>query len=231
MKRARRSPVDRLRTVVSAKLHGEHRYTQKELAAQLGISVRTLRRFKNEPGHTLSPHSIARISKPVAKLETSLRNFVRRQFHVPNTPVVQIPRHTAFDHGESLTFEVDSWTLQDKINLLHGYYEQLKAEGRLRFATGRGASRQDSFSHFVLYVRLPKGYVYARGDENQVGVLYQNTEIQNPERETQSYSTAPRPFMEGKAAITKAVTFHNDAGRNVDRIYIYIPNKKRKGKK
>ena len=227
----KRSPVDRLRTVVSAKLHGEHRYTQKELAASLGISVRTLRRFKNEPGHKLSARSVERIAEPVKALETSLRGFIRRRFHVPNTPVVQIPRATKFDHGESLTFEVDTWTLQDKINLLRGYYDQLKESGQIRFATGRGANRKDNFSHFTMYVKLPAGYVYARGDENTAGVLYQNTEVQNADKETQFYSTKPRPFMEGKSAINAAAIFHNDAGRNIDRIYIYIPAKKRKGNK
>jgi hypothetical protein len=221
----RRTDSDRLRTLVAASIHGDRYYTQKDLAALLGTSVRTLRRFKNEPGYAerMSARTWGKIREPLVREEKKMRTYIRRKFKVPDTPVVQFPAaHDLRTGDRSLTFDVKDWVTSDKINLLLGY------------------KKQGGFDHWNLTVRLPKGMVYARAGRLGGGTLRVVPEDEDDEEksesETNHYSTRPELFSMSSSELASTVGYHDDSGRKIVTIYVFqygkkVKRSKRKGKK
>lgn len=89
--RKRRAPQDRLRSLLGMTIkqrdsHGKivqaNIYTQKELAEILGVSTRTLRRFKNQKGYDLHSRTWARIKKSLVREETQARRYIERHLKV-----------------------------------------------------------------------------------------------------------------------------------------------------
>ena len=232
----RRTDADRLRSLVTAQARGVRRYTQKELAASLGVSTRTLRRFKNEPGHVLSEATRARIHKPLVKMETELRRTVKRLYGVPDTRIVQVPKETVLKSGSrSLTFEVSEWDTQAKIDFFASWAAKLKADKLDHFKL----AGVDYFSNWNLKVKTTwksaeKGEQFEEPDED-------DDEEESPVR---FYQTPPSAFTGiTQPYIREFFTYHDDnyknesgdfRGRAIESIYIYIPLKpkrSRKGKK
>lgn len=105
-KRIKRTDADRIATVLQAYrasqlLPRTERMTMKEIADDLGISTRTLRRIKNEPGHELSKRTREKIHAPLVEMTKAAERQYKRQLRdagVPmletKTPIVLIPTVT-----------------------------------------------------------------------------------------------------------------------------------------
>jgi len=63
------------------------RYTQKQIAEKLGVSVRTVRRWKNEG---VTPHSVQAQAK-LRSLATSVRKTLQTQARKARAPLPQVP--------------------------------------------------------------------------------------------------------------------------------------------
>lgn len=135
---------DKLRTLMGAKMGPDHVYTQKDLAKELGISTRTLRRFKNIKGYRLSKRTEAKIKTPLdaenrryrrniqdkvlIPVKTRVRGRVRTDYQLqkipgmrmPRLPIQPIPILYRAKGGRSHTIRIDCelWSTQQKIDYL-----------------------------------------------------------------------------------------------------------------
>lgn len=197
----RRSDLERLRAVLgltlrvrdsSGRIISAPIYTQKELAKKIGVSERTLRRYKNIPGYKPSDKTIKRISRKLTFLESEARRYILRKYKLPAFPIVQIPIEfrSKATGKRTLDFQTSHWSLSD----------------RLRFLDH--ALRSDRFIGWRAVVEVPPGVSlsnrYGEGELNSKDVPV-------------NYVIGPFPFEQDFADI---VRFHEDAGRRVVRIML-----------
>ena len=76
-----RTSEEKLRGLVNLKVGPHGYYTQRELGALLGISERTIRRFKNQPGYTLAPETLARIRGRVSAADRQIKRVLDSGCH------------------------------------------------------------------------------------------------------------------------------------------------------
>jgi len=191
---------------MGAKIGPANVYTQKDLAAMLGVSTRTLRRFKNEPGHRLAPRTLARVKAPLDRENRSFRRYVSGKAYDPKTgtlikspklklptlPVQPIPTLYKSKSGlsQTLSIAVDLWSAQQKID----YFISAVKSGRFLSWTAR--------------VKVPVG-VATSGDVDG--------EPNEGER-AQYYMIGPFTLANDHRAIKKIekeIAYHEDAGRIV----------------
>jgi hypothetical protein len=210
-KPAPRTTAEKLRGLVNLKRPGKTAagatiakpyYMQKELAAMLGVSTRTLRRFKNEKGHVLSSRTVARIKGAVSKRDRTIKKMLdsgfafqseikttrgkkRRQYSVSKDPglkmpasrILQFPLIYSSKFETTIAVEVDGWSLDEKIALVESAY------------------REKRFNSWHYRVRLPKGQRYIPGDLQSPGRFVAESEEgeEGEEAETTQYITS-RPY-------------------------------------
>ena len=142
-KAAPRTAQEKLRGLVNLKSVDGGFYTQKEIAESLGISTRTLRRFKNQPGWKLAPRTLAKIAKPLAQVDKRIKRMVEsgtvvkvrvyrdakgnkkreryftkdKSIKLPKARVLQIPKIYEGKAGNSLNVAVnlEGQTTEEKI--------------------------------------------------------------------------------------------------------------------
>ena len=90
----RRTDSDRLASVLqlyraSQNLPRGERMTMREVADELGISTRTLRRIKNEPGHVLAPRTRERMHKPLVSMTRTVQRAYKRTLRDAGVPMVE----------------------------------------------------------------------------------------------------------------------------------------------
>jgi hypothetical protein len=203
---------NKLRTLLGAKIGRLNIYTQKELAEILGVSTRTLRRFKNVEGYQLSKRTVNRIKAPLDKENRSFRRFIQGKaydpktnklvksprFKLPNLPTQPIPTLYKSKSGLSQTLAIDCqlWATQEKIDYL------------------LSAARSGRFSAWAARVRVPVG-VSKSGDVD-------DTDVNDGEAPIH-YMIGPFTLLPGhrtEKLIEREISYHEDAGRKVVNISI-----------
>lgn len=208
---------DKLRTLIAASIGGEHVYTQKELAEQLGVSTRTLRRFKNIPGYRLASRTQAKIKTEVTAENRRFRSQMRDKAYDPKTqtlvksprlrlptlPVQPVPTLYTAKSGLSQTLKIDSklWSTQDKI----------------KYAIS--AANSGRFYSWTARIKVPVG-VATSGD-------VESTEVNEGERPVY-YMIGPFTLQADtergahgvRKKIERELSYHEDAGRIVMSISI-----------
>lgn len=201
MARPKRSDMDRLRSLLTLSIKGKHHaenlYTQKELAAILGISTRTLRRVKNIPGYVPAKTTLDRIRAPLKKEETSARRYARRYLHAPDFRITTIPKvyqPKQAEKGATFAHDVSSWATQDKIDFL------------------TQAAHSGLWYAWRISVKVPPG-VALSGEIDDENV--------NETDEDQFISIGPFSFERRDwPLIDEIINYHEDAGRIVVTIFL-----------
>lgn len=213
----RLSLQDKLRTVIAATIGGDYVHTQTDLAETLGISTRTLRRFKNQKGYALSPRTLAKIAQPLNKLNAGYRRYIKDKAFDPKTktlvksirlrlpvlPVQPVPTLYTAKSGRSQTLNVNCelWLTQQKIDYLIS------------------AANSGRFYSWTARVKVPVG-VATSGD-------VESTEVNEGER-PMHYMIGPFSLqavsMRGahgiRVKIEHEIIYHEDAGRIVVNISV-----------
>lgn len=198
----RRTDLERLRAVLgltlrvrdsSGKIISAPIYTQKELAKLLGISERTLRRYKNIPGYQPSEKTLKKIHKKLVSLEAEVRQYIRRKYKLPSFPIVQIPIEfrSKVTGKRTLDFQTGHWSLSDRLKFLDH------------------ALKTNRFIGWRAVIEVPPG-VSLSGDVEDAGEVNETGELIN-------YMIGPFLFDKNFADI---VRFHEDAGRRIVRILL-----------
>jgi hypothetical protein len=214
----RLSASDKLRTLLAAKIGGQRVYTQKALAEMLGISTRTLRRVKNEPGHTLASATVTRIKAPLDKENRDFRRAISgkawnpktgkleksARFKLPTLPVQPVPTIYKAKSGRSQTLNVDTevWNVNEKA----AYLASALKSGRFVAWTAR--------------VKVPIG-VATSGDVESTDVNEGDSAMYymiGP-KSLQSF-TGERGEYAIRKEIEKELRYHQDAGREIVNISI-----------
>lgn len=222
-KQPTRTVDDKLRGLVNLKLAGEHLYTQKEWAEKLGVSERTIRRYKNQKGYKLSERTIERVKaeinredKKVTRLldsgfavrmkTTTVKGKRRRTpeivrgVKVPKTRVKQIPTVYPSKSGESQTikFDVDGQTTEQKIELLES------------------AHQGKEYSAWFARVMVPPGVgVSGRKGEGEPAPeeLDEDDEDAEPKTPPVFYMIGPFSMLGNRPKMKTELKYHEDAGR------------------
>jgi hypothetical protein len=204
---------------MAAKIGGETVYTQKALAAMLGVSTRTLRRAKNIPGYKLAPATLDRIKEPLdgenrrwranikgkafdpktGKLEKSAK------FKLPTLPVQPLPTIYRAKKGGSQTLKIDSdlWKTKEKSDYL------------------KSALKSGRFISWTARIKVPVGVATS-------GSGFQDGDEINEEDRAVHYMIGPftlqahteRGAYGLQKQIEKELKYHEDAGRIVMNISI-----------
>jgi hypothetical protein len=240
----RRTPDEKLRGLVNLKILDKGFYTQKELGAMLGISERTIRRFKNQKGYTLAPRTLARIAPGLSREDRKVKRLIdsgtvlkvrtvtirgkRRRvveqmkdlsLKAPPSRILQLPVIYTAKSGESQTIKTDvrGWGTDQKIEFL----ESAHAEKR--------------FGSWHARVMVPPG-VARSGRKGEGEIVPEDDEID--EETGDEMPAAPEYYMIGpfelKRNLAKArteIVYHEDAGRVIVEIYLVEKLKRKKGKK
>lgn len=216
IKSSRVTPADKLRTLLSGiEFVG---MTQMELASALGVSTRTLRRFKNIRGYKLASRTFAKISAPLNELNSKWRRRIKgkawnartkrleqnAKFQLPNLPIQPIPTVYISKSGRSQTLEIDCdlWSLQQKIDYLRSAY----------------FSRR--FSSFFVKVRMPEGVGYVRGTIFASGYYVDVSQMEEEEEKRATIYEMHGPFAMTLLEIKTQITRLENAGRIVVSISI-----------
>ena len=169
-KPAPRTTQEKLRGLVNLQSVSGTFYTQKDIAAKLGISTRTLRRFRNVPGHKLAARTVAKIKPVVAGVDRRVKRMVdagtvvkirtyldekgrlkrERYFtkdnsiKLPPSRILQIPKVFTGKAGVSLNVFIDlkGMATTEKISYVVSVY------------------LLNEYSAFTIRVKVPAGYVY-----------------------------------------------------------------------
>lgn len=225
-KPAPRTVAEKLRGLVNLKIESAHLYTQKELSAILGISERTIRRFKNQKGYALSAATIARINKAVTREDNQLkrelekgtafkvitetvkgkkrRRIIRtkdKSLKMPPSRILQMPIVYTSKSGASHTIKisVEGWSTAQKIE----YLESAHASKRFTAWTAR--------------VMVPPGVGRSgrKGEETNVNdeedIDEETGEVKPPE--PVYYMIGPFDLTRNRAKIRSEINYHEDAGR------------------
>jgi hypothetical protein len=243
-----RTTEEKLRGLVNLKVAGDtgsiNAYTQKELAEMFGISVRTIRRFKNQKGYALAPKTLQKIKQPVSKEDASLKRLLakgtafrseivtikgkkRRRivpvkglgYKLPPSRILQLPVIYPAKAGGSQTIMLDvrGWSAAEKIALVQSAYK-----------SGR-------FSSWHYRVRTPEGVGYVRASGRRAG---RYIDIEDMDAETAKLASLyhmsdpmdlRRSFV-NYSHIESVIRSDEDAGRVVVEIYL-VEKFKSKGKK
>jgi len=214
----RLSASDKLRTLLAATIGGQRVYKQKELAAMFGISTRTLRRVKSDPGHRLASATVARIKAPLDKENRDFRRAISgkawnpktgkleksARFKLPSLPVQPVPTIYMAKSGRSQTLNVDCefWRVDEKINYLFS-----ALESKLYVA-------------WTARVKVPIG-VATSGDEESLNVNDEGTAqfyMIGP-KSLQSF-TGSRGLHRVRKEIEREISYHQDAGRVIANISV-----------
>jgi hypothetical protein len=216
------SSSDKLRTLLGAKFGETNVFTQKFLAESLGISTRTLRRFKNQKGYRLAQRTETKIKASLDKENRNYRRFIRDKVLVPvvtrsrgrtrteyvlkkiprlRMPVLPnqpIPVLYKAKSGRSHTININCalWSTQQKIDYLLSAFNSRR------------------FSAWTARIKVPVG-VATSGDE-------ESTEVNESER-PMFYMIGPftldaltdRAGYGVRKKIDSEIVYHEDAGRIV----------------
>lgn len=239
-KRTPRTTEEKLRSALNLKIVGEPIYTQKELAASLGISTRTLRRVRNQEGHKLSEATRRKIKGEVAKIDRQVTRLVDsgtavqmvtktirgkkkrtpvrvkdKNLKLPKSRVKQIPviYPSKSQASRTIAINTEGWTGAEIVEYL------------LECA--------DSHQFLSWHAKVKVPYGVSRSGRKKEGDLNDEDE-ENEDGETrkpppQYYMIGPFAFP-GKPKIRSEILFHTDAGRKIVSIHV-VQKLKRKGKK
>lgn len=247
-KPAPRTPEEKLRGLVNLKVKGTTRsvslYSQKELGAMLGISERTIRRYKNQKGYKLASRTEARIKSAVNKEDRKIKRLIdagtalrvetvtirgkkiRRivqtkgeQFKLPPSRILQLPVVYPAKAGGSQTFMLDvrGWSAGNIIAEIESAH----------------ASRRFGSWHAKVMVPPGVGRSGRKGDGELVDDEPEEIEdeetgeitVQNPKPEF--YMIGPFDLKRNRAKIASEINYHTDAGRVIVEINL-VENLKRK---
>lgn len=230
----RLSQQDKLRTMLSYVASKATGTTYKDLATVLGVSTRTLRRFKNETGHRLSARTLEKIKQPLDRENKNFRRFIKDKalvvekarvrgkvrttykwekntgFRLPNLPVQPIPRIYRSRPKESFGKIVVSQTIKIDCAL---WSTQQKIDYLV------SAANSGRFSSWTARVKVPVG-VATSGD-------IESTEINEGDRAIH-YMIGPFALQANsnrgaygvRKKIENEIAYHEDAGRIVVSISI-----------
>lgn len=217
----KRTDSDRLRSLlaVTTARPEERFYTQKELAAELGISTRTLRRIKNIPGYEPAQKTLERIHAPLVREESRVRRKIVKRFNLPKTKAFALPHIYPSKAKPERTLELDvtAWTADQKTDFL------LKAHAANDYALAAALVAQtgdaDDYERALRYrawrakVRLPLGI----GESG----AYEFDE-DDPESQTHHYMTiGPFAFIPvNRSLVAWQIKENSDAGREVEQIFL-----------
>lgn len=207
----RRTDSDRLRTLLTLRNPETRKplYTQKEIASLVGVSTRTLRRFKNIPGYKLAPRTFERIHDDLIRNERTVRRDLQRHYDLPPSRVLQVPRVYPSKSGRSETsvFDVRGWTRADIADLLVS------------------AFNTEKFYAWTAKVEVPYG-VSRSGRTPEEGDINESEDEEGHEVKDY-YMIGPfamTPTQANRRNIENRLKYHFDAGRNIVEISL-IRNK------
>lgn len=245
---APRTPEEKLRGLVNLKIQHKSFYTQKELGALLGISERTIRRFKNQKGYILAPATLKRLRAPLGaedrKLKrlldaggaimmkvTTVRGVKRRRpvlvkdksLKQPPSRVLQLPVIYTSKSGESQTImtNVLGWSTEQKIDFLESaHHEKRFGSWHARVMVPPGVGRSGRKGEGELVNDEPEEI-----EDEDTGEIT----VQNPKPEY--YMIGPFALTGNRPKMRSEIMYHEDAGRVIVEIYLVENIKpKRKGK-
>lgn len=206
------SLADKLRTIIGGKIGSKNYVTQKELAEQLGISTRTLRRFKNQKGYRLSDRTEAKIKKEVTAEDRRWRRFIKDKawepktasfvksprLRMPTLPVQPLPVLYKSKSGMSQTLKVtaDVWSGRNKTDYL------------------TSALKSNRFYSWSARVMIPVG-VAISGDEDNENFNDSDAPMYYMIGPFSLQSFSARSEYAIRSHIAKEIAYHEDAGRRV----------------
>ena len=240
-KSAPRTTDEKLRGLVNLKIESRGFYTQNELSDMLGISERTIRRYKNQKGYSLSPKTIQRARESINREDRKVKRMLDsgsaiairtrivrgkrrrrpvlvkdRTMKMPPSRVLQLPVVYTSKSGESQTIKinVEGWTTEQKIDYLFQAH-----------VTGR-------FSSWHAKVDLRKYLEQKLVDE--YGSL-EDAPAEALAGTLQPHYIMIGPFelgriMDNLAVVGEKLRYYDDAGRVIVEIHV-VENLKRKKKK
>ena len=245
-KPAPRTSAEKLRGLVNLKVGPHGYYTQRELGALLGISERTIRRFKNQPGYILAPETLARIRGRVSAADRQIKRVLDSgvalrsrivtihgkrkriiekvkggQFKIPASRILQFPMVYPSKDGleQTVSVNVKGWTTEQKIEL------------------ARSAYKSGRFSAWYYRKAAPKGEGYVTGTLNMPGHYVSLSDLDEETQKTVSLFTTEGPFdlrraAENFADISSRIGKDSDSGREVLVLnFVEKLTKRKKGKK
>lgn len=228
----KRTLDDKLRTVVNLKIANAPAYTQKELAAILGISERTIRRYKNQKGYALASTTVARIKTAVEKQDRQIRRELQKGtafriesvkvsktkkkrlprrvkgagLRLPPSRILQFPVIHPSKSGETQTLAVncEGWDTQAKIEYLESAQESKR------------------FQSWHARVMVPPGVSKSgRKDSPQADESINDEEDEESGKvEKEFYMIGPFDLVRNRSKIKSEIRYHEDAGRVVVEIFI-----------
>jgi len=172
-------------------------HTMKEIADQLGISTRTLRRIKNQPGYELAPRTYAKIKPDLQRAYRRIKKDIRETYNVPPARVMPAPMEYPSKGGQSrlLMFPTEGLTTPEKI----GLSLDMRAPGQ--------------FKYWHFKVMVPPGVALSGAAENNDTV--------NTGDDDAFYMAGPFLFSdEEPETIADHIAQHEDAGRVVVEIFM-----------
>lgn len=228
-----RTVDEKLRGLVNLKILDRSFFTQKELAGLLGISERTIRRFKNQSGYQLAPKTIARIKENVAKEDNKIKRAIdsgtairiktvtvrgkRRRipelvkdktFKRPKSRILQFPVIYPAKNGASQTVStiVAGWSASQIIDLITAAHSERRfTSWHARVLVPVGVSRSGR-----------KGEGEIVGDEAEIDEETGEELTPKPEY----YMVGPFSLIGNRPKIASEINYHMDAGRVIVSIYL-----------
>lgn len=210
----------------------------------LGISERTIRRFKNQKGYTLAPRTLARIAPNLSREDRKIKRLIDsgtvikirtvtihgkrkriaeqvkdKSLKSPPSRILQLPVIYTAKAGESQTIKtnVRGWSTDEKISLL----ESAHAEKR--------------FGSWHARVMVPIG-VGRSGRKGEGEIVPEDDEIDEETgeeipAEPEYHMIGPFDLKRNLAKARTEIAYHEDAGRVIVEIYLVEKLKRKKGKK
>jgi len=175
----------------------EKLYTMKEVADALGISTRTLRRIKNQPGYELAPRTYAKIKPDLQREYRSKKRELQKIYNVPKARILPKPVEYRGKAGNSrlLMFASEGLTTEEKV----GLSLDMRAPGQ--------------FKYWHFKVKVPPGVALSGAAENNDNV--------NSGDDDAFYMAGPFLFSdEEPETIANHIAEHEDAGREVVEIFM-----------
>lgn len=237
------------REIKSVAVHITPLFTQKELSQRLGISTRTLSRFKNEKGYQLSPRTKKKITTGVNNIDRQVVRQLERgaafitvtkttrgkrrrfpvlvyndRFKLPKLPTLQYPIiYTAKQSGDvTIRVHVEDWSTAQKIEYV------------------KSAFLSNRFIAWHFKVEMPEGVGYVRSDGIKPGRYISESDIGDNEqlKKRVTINEMHGPYSLDRDPvnylnITDRISHHDNAGRKVVDIYLVEKNraKKKRNKK
>lgn len=205
-----------------------HLFTQKEWAQKLGVSERTIRRFKNQKGYQLSAKTLKRAGKAISREDAKVKRLIDSGFaikmrtttikgkrkrvpdkvkgiKIPKSRVLQIPTVYPSKSGESQTlqFDVHGWSAEQKIELIESAHSEKRYgswHARVMVPPGVGRSGRKGEGEIV-------------DDEPDEEIDEETGEVITIQPKPEFYMIGPFSLTGNRPKIRSEINYHEDAGR------------------